>query len=148
MTITNKIIEIVADALYVDASEVKPDSSLVSDLGAESIDFLDIMFRMEKEFGIKIPRGEVERQARGTLSDEEFAINGLITDAGLNQLRKAMPEVPAENIKKGLYVRDIASLFTPATFGRLVASQLNPSLNEPQESTIRMAQGESVAATQ
>lgn len=118
-----KIIEIVADALYMDTDEVTAQSSLVNDLGAESIDFLDIMFRMEKEFDVKIPRGEVERQARGNLSDDEFAINGLITEAGLEQLKRAMPEVPADQIKKGLYVRDISSLFTPETFQRLVMSQ-------------------------
>lgn len=118
-----KIIEIVADALYMDTDEVTAQSSLVNDLGAESIDFLDIMFRMEKEFDVKIPRGEVERQARGNLSDDEFAINGLITEAGLEQLKLAMPEVPSDQIKKGLYVRDISSLFTPETFQRLVMSQ-------------------------
>lgn len=122
-----KIIEIVADALYMDTDEVTAQSSLVNDLGAESIDFLDIMFRMEKEFDVKIPRGEVERQARGNLSDDEFAINGLITDAGLEQLASAMPEVPKDQIKKGLYVRDISSLFTPETFLRLVESQLQPA---------------------
>lgn len=119
-----KIRTIIADALYVDLSEVQRDSNLMKDLGAESIDFLDIMFRLEKAFGIKIPKGEIERRARGGLSDEEFAINGMLTDLGLAQLRKAMPEIAADNITKGLYVRDIGSLFTVATFERLVAEQV------------------------
>ena len=97
------------------------------DLNAESIDFLDIVFRVEKEFGIKIPKGEIERRARGSLSDEQFAVNGLLTEAGLVQLRMAMPEVEADEIKSGLYLRDIASLFRVATFERMVREQLQPA---------------------
>jgi len=122
-----KIKEIIADALYVDAADVQAETNLMRDLNAESIDFLDIVFRIEKEFGVKIPKGEIERRARGSLSDEQFAVNGLLTDAGLAQLRLAMPEVDADEIKSGLYLRDIASLFRVATFERMVREQLQPA---------------------
>ena len=96
----------------------------MGDLGAESIDFLDIVFRLEKEFSIKIPRGQMEQRARGDLSEEEFAVNGVLQPAGLEQLMKAMPEVDAAEIKQGLTVRDVPTLFTVMTFVTLVNEQL------------------------
>jgi acyl carrier protein len=119
-----KVQEIIADALYVEKEECQRDATLMGDLGAESIDFLDIIFRLEKEFGVKIPKGEIESKARGGLSDEEFAVGGVIQAKGLESLRKAMPEVDPSMIKEGLNVRDIASLFTVATFEKMVLDQL------------------------
>lgn len=124
MNVLERVQSIIADALYVEKTEVVRDASLMKDLGAESIDFLDIVFRIEKDFGIKLPKGEAERRARGNLTDEEFAINGLIQEKGLDCLRKAMPEVDATLIKHGLTVRDIPTLFTVATFERMVNEQL------------------------
>jgi acyl carrier protein len=119
-----RIKAIIADALYCDAQDVNPETNLMRDLGAESIDFLDIIFRLEKEFSIKIPKGEIERRAKGKLSDEQFAINSLLTEDGLQQLRLAMPEVDREEIRSGLYVRDIPTLFRVATFERMVREQV------------------------
>ena len=62
-----KVAEIMADALGCDVEKVKPDASLIDDLGAESIDFLDIIFRLERAFKVKIPRGKIVEDARGTL---------------------------------------------------------------------------------
>ena len=124
MDTLEKVREIVADALYLELDEVHPHSTLMRDLGAESIDFLDLMFRLEKEFDIKIPKGDIEKRARGNLTDDEFAIDGRIQDKGLEQLRKALPEVNGEDIQPGLFVRDISSLFTVATFQRMVEEQL------------------------
>jgi acyl carrier protein len=120
----DRIKAIIADALYCDAQDVNPETNLMRDLGAESIDFLDIMFRLEKEFSIKIPKGEIERRAKGKLSDDQFAINGLLTEDGLQQLRLAMPEVDSEEILSGLYVRDIPTLFRVSTFERMVREQV------------------------
>jgi acyl carrier protein len=125
-----KLQEIIADALYVEKSEAARDASLMKDLGAESIDFLDIIFRVEKEFGIKIPKGEIERKARGNLSDDEFAINGKITGRGLDQLRASLPEANAADLTEGLQVRDIPGLFTVATFENLVLAQLGEVAEE------------------
>ena len=122
--IFNKVQAIVADALYVDVSEVTREASLMRDLGAESIDFLDIVFRLEKEFSIKLPKGEIERRARGSLSDEEFAINGQIQEKGLARLREVMPEVDQAAIRPGLNLRELPSLFTVATFESMVLEQL------------------------
>lgn len=119
-----KVQEIIADALYVDKEECTKDATLIGDLGAESIDFLDIIFRLEQEFGVKLPKGEVERNARGNLSDEEFAINGVIQPQGLENLRKAVPGAHADQITEGMLVRDIPSLFTVETFLHMVEEKL------------------------
>ncbi len=115
---------VVAEALYLDAEEVQAKSNLMKDLGAESIDFLDIMFRLEKEFSIKLPKGDIERKARGDLSDAEFAVDGKLTDKALARVRNMMPEVGVDAIKPGLMVRDIPALFTVETFARMVDQQL------------------------
>ena len=81
------VADMVADALGCDLAEVKPDVSLIEDLGAESIDFLDMVFRLERSFKVKIPRGKIVENARGTLTEAEFEQNGVITDAGMAQLR-------------------------------------------------------------
>lgn len=138
--VLEKVQSIIADALYVEKGEVVREASLMRDLGAESIDFLDIVFRLEKEFSIKLPKGEAERRARGNLTEEEFAINGQIQEKGLACLRVAMPEVDASLIKQGLYVRDIASLFTVATFERMVCEQLfGVTPLTPSQSTVAAA---------
>ncbi len=137
MDTLQKVQEIIADALYVDMAEVKPEAVLMRDLGAESIDYLDIAFRLEKEFDIKLPKGDIELRARGGLSDEEFAVDGLIQPKGLEQLRKVMPEVDPAEIRQGLFVRDIASLFTVATFRRMVDEQLNSPVGQTNQAGSR-----------
>src|SRR3954464_6331871 len=85
-----KVSATLVEALNVDEAEVKPGSTLQGDLGAESIDFLDIVFRLEREFGIKIPRGELfpESIFQG---DPELVQNGKVTAKGLAELREKMP---------------------------------------------------------
>jgi acyl carrier protein len=123
-----RIQEIVADALYVEKDKVTREANLMNDLGAESIDFLDIIFRLEKEFSIKIPKGEVERRARGTLTEDEFAVNGLIQPAGMKSLRHAMPDLDYSGVGPRFFVRDIPTLFTVATFERMVSDRLSGEL--------------------
>ena len=125
MTTTfEKIQDIVAEALYCEKAQVTPTANLMSDLGAESIDFLDIVFRLEKSFGIKLPRGDIELRARGDLAEGDFEVHGVLQEKGLERLRLLMPEVPAEKIKAGLRIRDIATLFSVATFERMVMERL------------------------
>jgi len=112
----------VADALGCDVEDVKPAASLIEDLDAESIDFLDLVFRLERAFKVKIPRGKIVENARGTLSEAQFEQNGLVTDAGLAQLRAYLSEVPAERFKTPTKVKDIPRLYTPETFCKLVIS--------------------------
>ena len=99
--VADQVRQIVADALGKPHADVAVESSLMEDLGAESLDFLDIVFQLEQTFGIEITRGEMERAARGDMSDDEFAPGGVISEAGLDRLRELMPEASAR-IKPGL----------------------------------------------
>ena len=122
MAVFPTIAETMADALGCDVDDIKLDVSLIEGLDAESIDFLDMVFRLERTFKIKIPRGKIVENARGTLSEAEFEQNGLVTDVGLAQLRAYLSEVPAERFKTPTKVKDIPRLFTPETFCKLVIS--------------------------
>jgi acyl carrier protein len=115
-----KVAELMADALGRDVEEVKLESSLIDDLGAESIDFLDIVFRLERGFKVKIPRGKIVEEARGDLSEAEFEKTGVVTEAGLERLKQFLSEVPAERFKSPLHTSDIPRLFTTETFCRMV----------------------------
>lgn len=112
------VCRVVAEALGRDV-EVRVTSNLMNDLGAESLDFLDIVFKLEQTFGIQITRGEMERAARGDMSDEEFAPGGVISEAGLQRLRELMPEA-ADRIQPGLRPMQILSLFSVQTFVNIV----------------------------
>ena len=124
MSNTNSDIEtatcrIVAESLGKSEGDVKLSSVLMSDLGAESLDFLDIVFRLEREFGIQITRGEMEKASRGEMSAEEFAPGGVLSEKGLARLRELMPEA-ADRIKPGLRPNMILTLFSVQTFANMV----------------------------
>jgi acyl carrier protein len=123
MAIFPKVAETMADALGCDVEKVKPDSSLINDLGAESIDFLDIVFRLERGFKVKIPRGKIVEDARGPLSEAEFESGGVVTDAGVTRLKFFLSEVPADRFKTPLKVVEIPKLFTTETFCKMVLRQ-------------------------
>ncbi|MCE9572568.1 MAG: acyl carrier protein [Deltaproteobacteria bacterium] len=118
-TVEESVRAIIATSLGRPLDEVHLDSALMNDLGAESLDLLDIVFCIEREFAIEITRGEMERVARGDMTDEEFAPGGLISEAGLARLRQLMPEA-AHRIAAGLRAREILSLFTVQTFANMV----------------------------
>jgi acyl carrier protein len=114
--------KIVAEALGRNDDEVKLDSILMDDLGAESLDFLDIVFRLEREFDIQITRGEMEKASRGDMSADEFAPGGVISDKGLERLRELMPEAK-DRIKAGLRPSTILTLFSVQTFANMVVGK-------------------------
>src|SRR5216683_2957480 len=109
--IYSKVSATLVEALNVDEEDIKPTATLQGDLGAESIDFLDIVFRLEREFGIKIPRGELfpESIFQG---DPEFVENGHVTDKGLAELRARMPFADLSEFEKNPEVGAISDLFT------------------------------------
>jgi len=115
-----KVAETMADALGADVEDIKPKVSLIEGLDAESIDFLDMVFRLERAFKIKIPRGKIVENARGDLPESEFEQKGIVTEKGLAQLKAYLSEVPAERFKTPLKAADIPRLFTPETFCKLV----------------------------
>ncbi|MDP2316863.1 MAG: acyl carrier protein [Pseudomonadota bacterium] len=114
--------EAAADALAIDPAQVGDDANL-HELGAQSLEFLDIVFKLEQRYDIEITRGEMERAARGDLSEEVFAPSGEISPIGLDRLRELMPE-SAHRVVPGLRVSQILSLFTVGTFVRIVETKL------------------------
>lgn len=118
-----KVSATLVEALNVDEEEIKPTSTLQGDLGAESIDFLDIVFRLEREFGIKIPRGELfpESIFQG---DPEFVQNGKVTDKGLAELRARMPFADLRTFEKNPEVKGISDLFTVDMITKYIEGKL------------------------
>ena len=115
-----RVAKSIAEALPRDAGEVQLESRLFADLEAESIDLLDIVFRLEREFKVQIPRGRIIEDARGNLSEGEFEHQGVITEAGLAQLREYLNEVPPENFRPRMNLGDVPTLFTVETMCKMV----------------------------
>jgi acyl carrier protein len=124
--IFSKVSATLVEALNVDEEDVKPTSTLQGDLGAESIDFLDIVFRLEREFGIKIPRGELfpESIFQG---DPEFVQDGKVTPRGLEELRAKMPFADLSEFEKSPEVQHLSDLFTVALITRYIQGKLAAS---------------------
>jgi len=110
----------IADALGCDVDQVQLDVSLIEGLDAESIDFLDLVFRLERAFKLEIPRGKITENARGNLSEEEFQQKGIVTEIGMQRLRLYLSEVPASRFVTPLKAAAIPRLFTAETFCKLV----------------------------
>ncbi|MBY0513726.1 MAG: acyl carrier protein [Gemmataceae bacterium] len=109
--IYQKVRATLVDALNVDEDEVTPTARLRGDLNAESIDFLDIVFRLEKQFGVKIPREELfpESIFQG---DAEYVADGKVTAEGLDELQKQMPFADLTEFRKDPRLDKIEDLFT------------------------------------
>jgi acyl carrier protein len=120
MAVFPKVAQTMADALGCEAEQVTLSVPLIEGLDAESIDFLDIVFRLERAFQVKIPRGKIVGDARGDLPESEFERKGIVTEAGMERLRAYLTEVPPDRFKSPLKVADIPRLFTPETFCKLV----------------------------
>ncbi len=109
--IMQQVQEVLIDALGVDDDEVTTEATLMGDLGAESIDFLDIVFRLEKAFGIKIPREELF-PAEDLMTDSELVHNGKLTEKGLAELRQRMPHTDITAFESDPDINKLADLFT------------------------------------
>lgn len=118
-----KVTETLIEALGVDDDEVTPEATLTGDLGAESIDFLDIVFRLEKAFDIKIPRGELFPD--NILNNPEFVQNGKLTDAGLVQLKERMPHADFSEFEQDPDINKMAELFKVQTIVNYVMTKVN-----------------------
>lgn len=114
-----KVQDAFAAALGLEEDEIELDSKLIEDLGAESLDFLDIVYRLERAFDIKIPRGGIESSAQEEAGGT-YEVDGILTDEGLSALKQLMPEVPQEEFVDGLRVTEVPELFRVATFYNLV----------------------------
>jgi acyl carrier protein len=117
-----KVRNCLVDALGVDDDEVTPEATMVGDLGAESIDFLDIVFRLEKTFNIKIPRGELFPE--DILSNAQYVRDGKVIPEGLEQLKKRMPFVDLTKFEADPRVTNFGNLLTVQDLVNYVQSKL------------------------
>ena len=122
--IFQRVQEILVDALGVDNEEVTTEATLMGDLGAESIDFLDMVFRLEKAFEIKILREELF-PAENLMSNPEFVSNGKLTETGLAELKKAMPHTDLTEFESDPLVSKLGDLFTVNLIVNYVEANLN-----------------------
>lgn len=118
-----KVQEILVEALGVDEEEVQTEATLMGDLGAESIDFLDIVFRLEKAFGIKIPPGDLFPD--NILNNPEFVESGKLTEAGLAGLKESMPHVDFGDFESDPDVNKMQDLFKVQTIVNYVVGKVN-----------------------
>jgi len=121
--ILEKVTETLVDALGVDDDEVTSEATLVDDLGAESIDFLDIVFRLEKNFSIKIPRGELFPE--NLTADSSLVADGKVTEAGVATLREKMPHADIDSFAADPQVENIQGLFTVNMIVNFIENKLN-----------------------
>jgi acyl carrier protein len=121
--IYEKVKGVLVDALGVDEDEVTPAAVIKDDLGAESIDFLDISFRLEKAFGIKIGKGEM--MPENLASDPTKVQNGVLTAAGISELKERMPRTNFSEFEKDPKVDNMSKLFTVDTIVNFVESKVN-----------------------
>ena len=123
--IFEKVRDAFIEALGVEDDEVEPSSRIFDELGAESLDLLEIVFLLERAFDIKIPRDGVRSASQEGIDPAEYEVDGVLTEKALDKLREVMPEVPADEITPGMTANDIPRLFRVQTFVNMVIELLN-----------------------
>jgi acyl carrier protein len=124
--IFSKVQTVLDDALGVDEEEVTPQATLSGDLGAESIDYLDIQFRVEKEFGMKIPKGELFPENVGELlKDPNYVQNNKVTPTGLAEMKRQMPHVDFTSVEADPDINKMGNLMTVNAIVNYVDRKLN-----------------------
>lgn len=119
------------ESLGVAPERIQRTSVLVADLGAESIDLLDLSFRIEEQFRVTIESNELEREARQRIPGGVYEENGFLTEAALAEIRNAAPELDATRLVKGLRKADLPALLTVEFFVNLIARKLNSKAEGP-----------------
>jgi acyl carrier protein len=122
--IQSAVQEAVVGALGVGEDEATPDATLMDDLGAESIDLLDILFRIERSTGVKIQASDLGEYIQGGIPDDEFGDeNGIVSEKGLEQLKKVMPQIDADELRGKLEAEKVITLFTVGNLADMVAAR-------------------------
>ena len=117
-----KIRTVLMDALAVDEDEVTMEAVLTKDLGAESIDFLDIVFKLEQAFGIKIPQGELFPD--NVAQDPTYVKDGRVTEKGIAALKARMPHADFAGFEKDPQIGNVGNVFTVAALVKFVQGKL------------------------
>lgn len=119
----DKVKDSLIEALGLDDDEVKPEATMVGDLGAESIDFLDIVFRLEKAFEIEIPRKELFPE--DILTNAEFVEGGKVTETGINEIKTRMPFIDLSKFEENPVVQDFGNLLTVSDLCRYISGKVS-----------------------
>ena len=122
--IFEQLIPLIREVTGARADQIQMTSGLMQDLGAESVDLLDFSFLIEETFGITIEPDEFEQQASQPLQDAPYEINGILADQALAELKKHLPEVPAEHLRPGLKKIELPSVLNVAVFVHLIQRKL------------------------
>ena len=122
--IFNKLVPLVREITGARKEQIKMESGLMIDLGAESIDLLDFSFLIEEEFGITIEADEFEKQAKARIPGGTYENDGFLTENALDELKKALPEVPTEHFKSGLKKIELPGVLNVAVFVHLIQRKL------------------------
>ena len=109
-----------SEVLKIDEKSIRPEDRVIGDLGADSLDLLDLIFQMEQHFGLRIKPRDIERRAKEALGKTPLEIDGVYTPEALAQLCQSMPEVPADEMVQGLRINKLPYLFRVQTFINLV----------------------------
>ncbi|MEV0245760.1 acyl carrier protein [Nocardia sp. NPDC050712] len=124
-SVIDTVREIVAEAVALDIDEVEADATLFGEVGAESIDLLDILFRIERRLGVKITTNELSERIQGGIPDAQFGTeDGVVSDLGLAQLEKVMPQIDPAELSGKLPAEDVMNLFTVRNLADLVSPQV------------------------
>ncbi|MEU9717060.1 phosphopantetheine-binding protein [Streptomyces sp. NPDC047976] len=119
----------IAEALGLDTEEVVPDATLLGDLDAESIDLLDILFRIERASGVKVKMADLTEVIQGGISDEDFADeDDVITAVGLAQLKKVLPQIDTDALAGKLVADEVLTLFTVQNLTDMVSERADSTL--------------------
>jgi acyl carrier protein len=122
--IQSAVQEAVVGALGVSEDEATPDATLMDDLGAESIDLLDILFRIERSTGVKIQASDLGEYIQGGIPDDQFGDeNGIVSEQGLEQLKKVMPQIDPDELRGKLEAEKVITLFTVGNLADMVAAR-------------------------
>ena len=112
------------DAIGVDEDEVVGEATLLGDLGAESLDLLDVLFRIERKLGFKVTINDITLMITGGIPDEEFGTEeGYISDVGLTQLKKSLPQIDVDSLRGKFEAERVLTLFTVDNLVSLVETR-------------------------
>ncbi len=122
--LNDEVREAVASALGLEEDEVTSEATLMDDLGAESIDLLDILFRIERSTGVKIKASDLGEHIQGGIPDEEFGDEGgSVSEKGLEQLKRVMPQIDVDSLRGSLEPENVIMLFTVQNLSDMVAER-------------------------
>ena len=114
------VAEIIEDSIGTPKEEIGLNQTLFDELEIDSIDLVDILFELESHYGIELKVSDIESRAREELGDIPYEINGVITDTGIEMLRKHMTEIDPDSLKEGLTIHGLVRLFSVHSLCKII----------------------------